>query len=84
MSKSTHAKKVQEAPAPARRQSRIPVDAIKEALTGHEVLVEDLASKLKIPAMDVRHGIDKLRRGGTEVKRVAMRTFSIPLLHRSR
>lgn len=64
--------------APKRRESRIPITAIQEALTGHEVLVSDLANKLKIAERDVRLGIDRLRKSKITVVRSALKTFTIP------
>lgn len=76
---SASAMKAPEVPVAAKRISRIPVDAIREALTGHEVLVSTIAEKLKIGERDVRLGIDKLRKGKITVVRTALKTFSIPV-----
>ena len=82
MSKSSTKATVSEAVAPAvapKRTSRLPIASVQEALTGNQMLVKDVAEKLKITERDVRLSIDTLRRkyGPNAVVRSALKTFTM-------
>lgn len=64
--------------AAPKRTTRLPLQAVQEALMGQEFLVPDLAKKLDIGERDIRLAIDRLRSKGIGVVRTALRTFTIP------
>jgi hypothetical protein len=72
-----HPAKTAEAQTPPKRQSRLPIDAIKKAITGTAMVVSEIAKKANVSERDVRLSIDAIRRkeGSNAVARTALRTF---------
>lgn len=73
------AKTSKEDAAPAKRQSSLPLEAVRQAFSGTASTVQAVADKLKIKPKAVRSSIDALRRQNSKayIERTAPQTFIV-------